>query len=445
MKRLFGTNGVRGIINESMTSDMALALGKAIGSYFQGNIIIATDTRTSNEMLKSAVLSGLISTGCNVFDAKIAPSPTLQYYVKNSDADAGVIITASHNPPEFNGIKVVDADGSELAREKEKKIEEIYFNEKFKKAGWNEIGKVFDIDILDFYIEGILSLVEPEKIREKELKIVVDCGNGAGCYTMPYLLSQVANVITLNAQPDGNFPGRNPEPSIDNVKDLMKTVKVSEADLGVAYDGDADRAIFVDENGNFIYGDKTLALIAGYKVEERKGIVVTPVSTSSCVEDYVKSKGGKILYTKVGAPIVARKMIEVSAIFGGEENGGLIFPEHQYCRDGGMASISVVEMIAKKERKISELIKEIPSYGMFKTKVKCAESVKIMERLKKEISGNKFDYTDGIKVYFEEGWVLIRPSGTEPIIRIYAESSDEEKAKEIAEKYKRIIKEMGRD
>lgn len=445
MKRLFGTNGVRGITNESMTSDMALALGKAIGSYFQGNIIIATDTRTSNEMLKNAVLSGLISTGCNVFDAKIAPSPALQYYVKNSDVDAGVIITASHNPPEFNGIKVVDADGSELAREKESEIEEIYFNEKFKKAGWNEIGKVFDIDILDFYMEGILSLVEPEKIKEKKLKIVVDCGNGAGCYTMPYLLSQVANVITLNAQPDGNFPGRNPEPSIDNVRDLMKTVKASEADLGIAYDGDADRAIFVDENGNFIYGDKTLALVAGYKVEEKKGIVVTPVSTSSCVEEYVKSKGGEVLYTKVGAPIVARKMIEVSAVFGGEENGGLIFPEHQYCRDGGMASISVVEIIAKKERKISELIKEIPSYGMCKTKVKCAESAKIMEKLKEKISGNKFDYTDGIKAYFEEGWVLIRPSGTEPLIRIYAESGDEEKAKKIAEKYKKIIKEMGRD
>lgn len=445
MKRLFGTNGVRGITNESMTSEIALSLGKAIGSYFQGNIIIATDTRTSNEMLKSAVVSGLISTGCNVFDAKIAPSPALQYYVKNSDADGGVIITASHNPPEFNGIKVVDSDGSELAREKEEEIEKIYFGKKFKKAGWNEIGKVFDIDILDFYIEGILSLIEVEKIREKELKIVVDCGNGAGCYTMPYLLSQIANVITLNAQPDGNFPGRNPEPSVENLKDLMKTVKASEADLGIAYDGDADRAIFVDENGNFIYGDKTLALIAGYKVEEKGGIVVTPVSTSSCVEDYVKSKGGKVLYTKVGAPVVARKMIETSAVFGGEENGGLIFPEHQYCRDGGMASVSVVELIAKKERKISELIKEIPSYGMVKTKVKCAESAKIMERLKKEISGNKIDYTDGIKAYFDEGWVLIRPSGTEPIIRIYAESADEEKAKEIAERYKEIIKEMGRD
>jgi len=247
MKRLFGTNGVRGITNESMNAELALKLGKAIGTYFQGNIIVATDTRTSNEMLKNAVIAGLVATGCNVFDAKIAPSPTLQYYVKHSDADAGVIITASHNPPEFNGIKVIDADGIELSRNKEKEIEKIYFNERFKLAAWNELGKVYDIDILDFYIEGILEKVDVEKIKSNDFKVIVDCGNGAACYTMPYLVSQMADVISLNAQPDGNFPGRKPEPTEENIKDLMRTVKAVNADLGVAYDGDADRAVFVDE------------------------------------------------------------------------------------------------------------------------------------------------------------------------------------------------------
>ena len=302
MQRLFGTNGVRGISNEGMTPEMALRLGMAIGSYFQGNIVIATDTRTSNEMLKDAVISALISAGCNVFDARIAPSPALQYYVKHSDADGGVIITASHNPPEFNGIKVVDSDGAELAREKEEEIEKIYFEEKFKRVAWNEIGRVYDMDILDFYIEAIISKVDVEKIKEKNFKVVLDCGNGAGCYTMPYLVQEMADVITLNAQPDGNFPGRNPEPTPENIGVLMKMVKEAGADLGVAYDGDADRAIFVDERGNYIYGDKTLAIMAGYVVEEKGGSIVTPVSTSSCVEEYVRARGGKVIYTKVGAP-----------------------------------------------------------------------------------------------------------------------------------------------
>jgi len=438
MKRLFGTNGVRGITNESMNAELALKLGKAIGTYFQGNIIVATDTRTSNEMLKNAVIAGLVATGCNVFDAKIAPSPTLQYYVKHSDADAGVIITASHNPPEFNGIKVVDADGIELSRNREKEIEKIYFNERFKLAAWNELGKVYDIDILDFYIEGVLDKVDVERIKSNDFKVVVDCGNGAACYTMPYLVGQMANVISLNAQPDGNFPGREPEPTEENIKDLMRTVKAVNADLGVAYDGDADRAVFVDEKGNFIHGDKSLAIMAGYMVEKQRGKVVTPVSTSSCVEEYVKARGGEVVYTKVGAPIVARKMVEVDAVFGGEENGGLMFPSHQYCRDGGMATAAMLELLAKKGRNLSELIAEVPSYHLIKTKVRCENNREVMEKLKDAIKG-KVDYTDGIKVYTERGWVLIRPSGTEPIIRIYAEAKKREDAEKLADKYKKLV------
>ena len=439
--QLFGTNGVRGVVNEDMTPELALRLGKAIGSYFNGNIVIATDTRTANEMLKNAVISGLIASGNNVFDAKIVPTPALQYYVKNMEVDAGVMITASHNPPQFDGIKVIDKDGTELARSKEEEIERIYFNKDFKIASWNEIGKVYDIDVTDFYIEGILDLIKKEEIKKHGFKVVVDCGNGAACFTMPYLIGEVATVVSLNAHPDGNFPARQPEPTPDNIKDLIAAVESMKADIGIAFDGDADRAIFVDEKGNFIHGDKSLALMAGYKVEKKGGVVVTPVSTSSCVEEYVKSKGGSVVYTKVGSPIVARKMIDIKATFGGEENGGLIFPEHQYCRDGGMASVAMLELMALKEKSLSELISEIPDYKMVKTKVECKEKEKVMEELKKKVEGNA-DYTDGIKIFFENGWVLIRPSGTEPIIRIYSQSKDERIAREMAEKYKKVIKEI---
>lgn len=441
MQRLFGTNGVRGVTNESMTAELAVKLGKAIGSYVQGNIALATDTRTSSEMLKNAVTSGLLSTGCNVYDAGIAPSPALQYYVKRSEADAGVIITASHNPPEFNGIKVVDGDGTELSREKEEKIEELYFSGRFQLADWREIGTLYDVEALDLYADGVLSQVNEEMIMKRRYRVVLDCGNGAACVVMPYLLSRLVEVVTLNAQPDGTFPGRNSEPTEDNIHDLMKAVKVMGADLGIAYDGDADRAIFVDERGSYIYGDKSLAIVAGYLVKQHGGgTIVTPVSTSRCVEEYVEKKGGSVVYTRVGAPVVARKMIEIDALFGGEENGGLIFSRHQYCRDAGMASVAMLEVMAAEGRTLSELVEEVPSYTLIKTKVRC-EKKDIIERLKKKVPEGHCDYTDGIKVYADEGWVLMRPSGTEPILRIYAEATSEKKAQQLISEYRKLVEE----
>ena len=179
-------------------------------------------------------------------------------------------------------------------------------------------------------------------------------------------------------------------------------------------------------------------------VEKKRGKVVTPVSTSSCVEEYIKARGGEIVYTKVGAPIVARKMVEINAIFGGEENGGLIFPEHQFCRDGGMATMAMLELLAIKNKKLSELVEKVPKYYLIKTKVKCNNKKEVMEKLKEKIDAKKFDFTDGIKAFFDNGWVLIRPSGTEPIIRIYAEGKSQKDAEKIAEKYKKMVEKMAK-
>ena len=436
---LFGTNGIRGIANEEITPEFAVKIAKAIGSYFNGNIAVAMDTRISSEMLKNSVIAGLISVGCNVYDANIAPTPALQYYLKNSDLDAGVIITASHNPPKYNGIKVVDRKGEELQREVEEEIENIFYAGNFKKTSWNEIGSVYTADIIDFYIEGVLKNAEAE---ETKLKVVIDCGNGAGCLVMPYLIASVADVLTLNSEPRG-LPARNYEPVKDNLNYLIRTVKAVNADLGIAYDGDADRAIFITENGEYVSGDYSLAIIAGHKLEKKKGNIVVPVSTSKCVEEYVKMKGGSIFYTKVGARNVAKKMKEVNAIFGGEENGGLIFPEHQYCRDAGMASIYIIRMLAERAGKLSDIIKNLPKYYTVKEKIECVEKEKVMEKIKKDIGG-KADFTDGIRINSENGFVLIRPSGTEPIIRVYVERKNEEEAKRIAEEYKKMIKDLSK-
>jgi phosphomannomutase/phosphoglucomutase len=444
MTRLFGTNGVRGIVNDDMNTELALNLGMSIGTFFSAPLAIGTDTRTSNNMLKNATISGLLSSGCTVYDVDVAPSPAVQYYVKMNDIAGGVIITASHNPPEFNGIKVIDGDGTELTREKEQKIEDIFFHKKWKREKWNKIGTVQNADAISLYIDAIVSSVDVKKIKKSKFTVVLDCGNGAGSSTGAYILSKCGcRVLTLNCNPDGTFPGRNAEPLKENLGHLLTAVREWDADVGIAYDGDADRAIFVDEKGEYIYGDKSLSIVAGYMVEEEGGVVITPVSTSSCVEDFVKEKGGRIVYTKVGAPIVARKMREIKATFGGEENGGLIFPRHQYCRDAGMATAAIMEIMALKNKKLSELVAEIPHYFLVKTKIKCAHERK-EETMKKflETEENKIDMTDGAKICFDDGWVLVRPSGTEPLFRIFAEAKSEATAEKRAHEYKECLQKI---
>lgn len=446
MTEMFGTNGVRGKVNEDMDTELAMDLGKAIGTWVgKGNdVAIGTDTRISNYMLKNAVSSGLMSVGCDIIDLGEAPTPAIQYYTKQK-ADLGIAITASHNPPEFNGIKCIDEDGTELIKWMEEEIEEIYFSEDFEYVGWKEVGEMITDDPLRLYSESIEEKIDKESISEAGLKVVLDCANGAGCYVTPYLLRKLGcDVTTLNAQPDGSFPGHNSEPTEENLQDLIELTSSDEFDLGIAHDGDADRTIFIDENGGFIHGDKILTLVAKRLVKENGGgIVVTPVSSSSSVEDVVEENGGSLIYTAVGSPIVARKMKEVDAIFGGEENGGLIFADHQYCRDAAMTAAFVIEMIVE-EGPLSELVDGLPDYSLEKKGVHCEEELKeaLLEELKEVYSEEEIDDTDGLKIYYEEGWVLIRPSGTEPKYRIYAESPDKETTERLAEEHREKIEEV---
>ncbi|MDI6887715.1 MAG: phosphoglucosamine mutase [Candidatus Thermoplasmatota archaeon] len=445
MARLFGTDGIRGVVSELMRPQFALEIGLSIGTYLgnKGKVALATDTRTSNIVLKSAMLSGLLSSGIDVVDFGIVPTPTLQFGITKFDLDFGVVITASHNPPEFNGIKCIDSDGIELARESEEKIEHIYFQKSYKQVAWDNLGNVSTADIIEDYVNAVLSLVDTEAIRAANLKVVLDCANGAGCFTTPYLLEKLnCRVILLNSQPQG-VPSHPSEPTAENLQELITTVKVAGVDLGIAHDGDADRAIFVDELGNYVPGEKTLALCARELVKENKGLVVTAVSSSSCLEDVVKAEGGEVEYTRVGSPIIARVMRNKNAVFGGEENGGLIFPKFQYCRDGAIGIAKILEILVKSGKKFSELIAKIPQYYLYKTKISCPEELKqkvLDEYIKsKAVVGLRSLTLDGVKIFFENGWVLVRPSGTEPIYRIFAESKDQNIAKELAESEKKAL------
>ncbi|HEX9908073.1 MAG TPA: phosphoglucosamine mutase [Thermoplasmata archaeon] len=440
--RLFGTNGVRGVVNTTdMDCQFALRLGMAIGTFMRGTVMIATDARTSNEMLKSACASGIMATGCDVLDCGVVPTPTLQYAVKTYRAAGGVIITASHNPPEFNGIKCIDPDGTEMSRENEEKIESTYASQKFYRADWKKVGRLRPYaTAIEEYVNGILTQVDVQAIRKANLRIALDCSNGVASHVTPRLLDRLGvRYVTLNADPNGAFPGHFSEPTPENAKDLVKMVQAGGFDFGALHDGDADRTIFVDDKGRYMYGDRSLALVAHYICLANKGgLVVTSVGSSMCVEDATKLAGGRMMYTRVGSPTIARAMMEHGGIFGGEENGGLIFPKFQYCRDGAMTVAAVLEIVAK-HGKMSSLLDRIPSYAQCKAKTRCPdiEKERVMNRLAADARGERVDTTDGIKIFLKEGWVLVRPSGTEPIFRIFSEAKTPEKAAELAEEYKK--------
>jgi len=446
-KRLFGTNGIRGIANEELTPEFALNIASAIGIFFKkGKILLGYDGRTSSPMLAKAITAGLIATGCQVWNGGMAPTPAVQYAVKHYKMNGGVMITASHNPPQYNGIKVIAKDGVELPREKEVKIEKIFFDRKFKLAEWNILGKVHSIpDVIETYVEAVKKHVDTSAIREKHYKVVVDAGNGVGSLALPRLLREIGcKVLALNANVDGNFPGRLPEPRPENLGELASIVKTVKADLGVALDGDADRAIFVDDKGTIHWGDRSFALIEKYfLMENPKETIVTPVSSSQLIKDVADEYDGKVAWTKVGSITVARTMLKVNAKLGGEENGGVFYAPHQPVRDSAMTTALILNIMAQTDKKLSELLAALPTYYIEKSKVECPHGLKqkLLTELIQQLKNLKIDTIDGVKVWFEDkSSILIRPSGTEPLYRLYAEAKTRRKAITLVKKYGKLVR-----
>ena len=435
--RLFGTNGVRGIVNQDVTAELAMRLAMSLGTLTRGTVAVGQDTRVSGSMLSHAAIAGLLATGCKVINLGIAPTPAVQYFVRDN-ADAGIVITASHNPREYNGLKLIAGDGTEFASEAELAVEDVYFKGGLRLADWRETGELSDTNVIPAYMESIMGKVNASDIKKRGFVVAVDTGCGAGSIVTPFLLSKLnCKVTTINAQIDGTFPSRNPEPTEDVLTDLGKIVISNGADLGVAHDGDADRAVFIDEGGNFVNEDVLLAIIVKHVLSKKVGPVVTPVSSSQRIVEVAEAAGGHVIWTPVGSIYVARMMMQVNAVIGGEGNGGIIFPEHQYCRDGAMTVAKVLEIMTERRKKISELVKEIPKRYMDKTKVTCRDRDATMQQIRSSVEGN-IDTTDGIKIWYDDGWLLIRPSGTEPIIRIFVEAETKRRARDLLEAGKQL-------
>ncbi|CAB49971.1 phosphoglucosamine mutase [Pyrococcus abyssi] len=443
MGKYFGTSGIREVVNEKLTPELALKVGLALGTYLNGGrVVIGNDTRTSSEMLKKAVISGLLASGVDVIDIGLAPTPLVGFAIKLYDADAGVTITASHNPPEYNGIKVWDRNGMAYTPEKERELERIIEEEKFKRAPWNEIGQLKQANPREEYIEAIMKEIK----LDNSYTVVIDPGNGAGSIISPYLHRELGNrVITINSDPHGFFV-RELEPNKESLSMLAKTVKALKADIGIAHDGDADRVGVVDENGEFVEYEVMLSLIAGYMLRKYgKGKVVTTVDAGFALDDYVRGLGGEVVRTRVGDVAVAEELMKHGGVFGGEPSGTWIMPQWNLTPDGIFAGALVLEMIDRLGL-IGELAKEVPRYVTLRKKIPCPNDLKAkaMEEIAKLIP-REFSYEreitiDGIRIENDDWWILFRPSGTEPIMRITLEAHTKERAESLMEKAEKLVK-----
>lgn len=444
--RLFGTNGVRGVYGQELTHDLVIDLCYSLGTYFgKSPIIVGNDGRKSSPVLSKIVRSSLNSAGLDVGYAGLVPTPCLQYAAKRLGYNGGIMITASHNPPQYNGLKPSGPDGVEISREDELKVEDIYYSRAFALIDGHGRDNADD-KVISSYIDAALALVDSDRIRARKFTVAMDIGNGAQAVAAPMLAQKLGcKVIVVNGQIDGDFPGRGSEPTPDNLGQLSETVTSSGADFGVAYDGDGDRSMFCDDKGTIHWGDKTGALLVRHLLTEkhREAEVVCPINTTTMLSMVAEQAGSKVVHTKVGSVEVSREMVKRKAPLGLEENGGFMYGALNEVRDGAMATALVLDMLAASGASFSELIGRLPQMYQFKTKFVC-KSRDVIDRAVRACiehgSPRKVDTLDGAKVWIdEETWVMVRPSGTEPLIRMYAESTDKSLLDSKVEEYRKLL------
>ena len=439
MGKLFGTNGVRGIFSEDFTLEFIHDLVLSISAYFKhGTILVGYDGRHSSPIISKIVCSTLNAAGLDCNLAGLVPTPCLEFATKNLGYDGGIMITASHNPPEYNGIKPVASDGVEISREDEKKIEEIFFQKTWKND-YTKLGSTKnDSNIIQKYIDGIKSQIDISAIKSRKFKTVLDLGNGAQSVTAIKLCEQLGcEVITINEQIDGSFPGRGSEPTPNNLQELSEAVKKNKANLGIAFDGDGDRSIFCDNDGKILSGDKSALLLANYLLNKNPNSkVVTCINSSNLIDEIVSQTNSTLIRTKVGSVEVSRKMVTENALLGFEENGGFMYGRHNHVRDGGMALALMLELLSISNKSMNEEVEILPVSFTTKEKISCSKdnANRIISELLDEFQDS--DTTDGIKIVFDQkNWIMIRASGTEPIIRIYGESDSQKNLESLMKKY----------
>jgi phosphomannomutase/phosphoglucomutase len=436
---LFGSSGVRARALAELTPADALGVAQAAGHVFDAaRVAVARDTRTTGPLFVDSVAAGLASVGSDVDRLGVVPTPALQAYCEREGVP-GVMVTASHNPPEYNGIKLVGPTGVELTRDRLEAVEGRIGDVPL--AGWEAAGETRAVDgAAREYREGVAEAVDHQRVADADLTVALDPGHGAGAVTSPRLFRELGcEVLTVNAQPDGRFPGRDPEPVAANLGDLRRLVRTTDADLGVAHDGDADRAVFVDERGEMIAGDASLAALAAAELGEGD-VAVSAVNASQRLVDVVHSAGARLRTTPIGSTHIITAIRDIRAAGGtvpvaGEGNGGVLFPDYRVARDGAYTAARFCELVA--ERPASRVVADYDGYHNVREKVAYAgedERAALLEAVESvaEWADADLDTTDGYRLEFADGWVLARPSGTEPVVRVYAEARSPDRARELA-------------
>ena len=445
MAKLFGSSGVRGLANIDLTPTLACRVASAVATHAKAKkAIVARDTRVSGYMLEDALVSGLVSTGTDVLLLGVVPTPVLAYVAKALGADVGFMLTASHNPSQYNGIKVFNGDSLSYADEDQDAVEKIVADGTFGLADWRELGRVTSVDAGQIYLDMVAQAVS----LKKQWKVVVDPGCGAAFSIAPQLLNALGcKVTTLNAQPDGYFPARKSEPTAESLQNLAKTVKSLGADIGIAFDGDADRVAFVDEKGVFVSFDRSLAAYGAFALKcNGGGTIVTTIEASMCVETMAQKYRGKVVRTKVGDVYVSEALKHDGGVFGGEPCGAWVHPQMHLCPDGPLSAVLFLAALEEEGKSVSEFISEVPEYITKRVNIACknAQKYKLIKLLGRVLKAEfpaftDFSALDGVRLTLKNGWILIRASGTEPLIRLTVEGESLMAAKDITAKATALI------
>ena len=456
IKSISGIRGtIGGVHGDNLTPIDAVNFGCAYGQWLinknpnsKHKVIIGRDARISGEMIQNLVQFSLISMGIDIVDLGLSTTPTVELMVKKHNADGGIIITASHNPTQWNALKLLNENGEFLNSHEGKLIVDFSENKNFTFSQVEDLGTLTkENQSMNQHIDSVLNLnlVNAEKIKAKKLKIVVDAVNSTGGIIVPDFLNKLdIEVIKLYCQPNGNFP-HNPEPLKNNLKDLSNKVIETGADMGIAVDPDVDRLVFMCENGELFGEENTLVACSDYVLSKTPGNTVSNLSSSRALNDITLKYNQTHYYSAVGEVNVVEKMKEVSAVIGGEGNGGVIYPESHYGRDAIVGIGLFLSLYCERDLSASNLLNTFPKYYMVKEKINLSSSInvdKILNQIAEKYKNEKIDLVDGVRIDFIDSWVQLRKSNTEPIIRIYSEAKSEEKSNNLISEIKTLIKEI---
>ena len=446
--KLFGSSGIRGLTNKDITTTLSQRVGAAIATMNRGGqVVVGIDARNSGPMLEMALTSGINACGADALQVGLVPTPVTAWMIRETGSDAGIEITASHNPPQYNGLKIFNREGMSLTIEEQLATEKVLEEEAYEWSQWNAVGSTEEVEAIEPYIEMLVDNIN----IEKETIVAADCFCGATSTLAPMAFGEFnlkSNII--NAVPDGTFPAGNPEPSRENLMRLGRYMKSIGCEVGFGFDGDGDRMMPVGADGSMVNPDRMLAAYAGYVVERNgRGAVVTHVGASMNVDDMVKEAGGQVIRTPVGDAFITEAMARHGAVFGGEPVGAWVFPEHHMCPAGVLGALKVLEALEETGKSMEEFISAAPMYPLDRVKLGCGNEQKPMAmRLISQRYQDAYrnvetiSTVDGVRLEMENGWALIRPSGTEPLIRITVEGRTMTDVEDIMDRSRLLVKKV---